>query len=128
MTKKISLTRLFFDRVVLRHPVLLTISIALLVAFLGYHVKDFRLDASSETLILDNDADFVYSRKISSDYGKGDFLALTYTVSGDLFTDQTVKGWHHEKNAATSDKGQLCPYATAYVMDGVTSRVTPHTH
>lgn len=90
MIKKGSLTRLFFDRVVLCHPIILIVFMALLAGFLAYHVKDFRLDASSETLILNNDADLYYSRKISSDYGKRDFLALTYTRSGDLFTDQSL--------------------------------------
>lgn len=90
MIKKNSLTHLFFDRVVLRHPIMLVVLMMAITGLLTYHAKDFRLDASSETLILDNDKDFCYSRKISSDYGKRSFLALTYTSSGDLFSDETL--------------------------------------
>jgi len=60
------------------------------VGFLGFQARGFRLDASTETLVLENDEDLRYSRLINSRYGQHDFLALTYTPRGDLFSEKTL--------------------------------------
>jgi len=58
--------------------------------FLGIGIKYFRLDASEETLLLENDPDFNYARQISSRYGGKDFLALIFTPNEDLFSDKVL--------------------------------------
>jgi predicted RND superfamily exporter protein len=60
------------------------------VVFLGVGAKDFRLDASSETLVLENDQDLRYWHMISSRYGQHDFLVLTFTPRGELFCEKTL--------------------------------------
>ncbi|MHC4531063.1 MAG: efflux RND transporter permease subunit, partial [Planctomycetota bacterium] len=90
MTKAHSVAQLFFDRVVLRHPRTVIICVMAAVGFLGFQARGFRLDASTETLVLENDEDLRYSRLISSRYGQHDFLALTYTPRGDLFSEKTL--------------------------------------
>ena len=45
----------------------------------GYFSKDFRLDASSETLLIEGDPDLKYLQEISERYGSKEFLILTYT-------------------------------------------------
>ncbi len=59
-------------------------------AFFVYGARDFRLDASSETLVLEGDKDLEYSRLISSRYGQTDLLVLAYTPKGDMFSDGTL--------------------------------------
>lgn len=59
-------------------------------SFLGYKTKDFKLDASAETLILETDADLKYSRQIKARYGGYDYLLMTYTPKDDLFSDKTL--------------------------------------
>ena len=49
-----------------------------LISF-GYFSKDFRLDASSETLLIEGDPDLKYLQEISERYGSKEFLILTYT-------------------------------------------------
>ena len=46
-----------------------------------YFSKDFRLDASSETLLLDGDPDLKYLNEINDRYNAREFLVLTYTLS-----------------------------------------------
>ena len=58
--------------------------------FLGYKAKDFKLDASAETLILETDVDFKYARLIKSRYGSHDYLLMTYSPKDDLFSDKTL--------------------------------------
>ena len=90
MTKHHSVAPFFFDRVVLGHPKTVILCVLIVVGFLGFGARDFRLDASAETLLLENDEDLRYARVISSRYGQQDFLVLTYTPGGDLFSPETL--------------------------------------
>jgi len=91
MTKLHSLTVRFFDKVILKRPGLVIICILAVVSFLGYKAKDFKLDASAETLVLENDKDLRYSRLIVSRYGVQDYLVMTYAPKqGYLFSDKAL--------------------------------------
>ena len=54
----------------------LLILIALLLTF-GFFSKNFQLDASSDTLLLENDPDLKYLREVNKKYGSKDLLVLT---------------------------------------------------
>lgn len=90
MRKHHSFTVKFFDKVILTRPGLVIVCLLIMISFLGYHSKDFRLDASSETLVLEGDEDLKYSRLIDSRYGVSDFLVVTYAPKDDLFSDKTL--------------------------------------
>jgi len=90
MTNLHSLTVSFFDKVILKRPGLVIIFILAVVSFLGYKAKDFRLDASAETLVLQNDEDLRYSRLIASRYGLQEYLVMTYAPEGDLFSENVL--------------------------------------
>ena len=45
----------------------------------SFFFKNFNLDASSDSLLLENDADLKYLREVNKRYGSRDFLVLTYT-------------------------------------------------
>ena len=80
-----------YDRVILQRPRIVILCLLSAVLFFGYHVKNFRLDASTETLIIETDEDLQYSRLIQSRYGGHDYLLLTYSPSADLFSEQALK-------------------------------------
>jgi predicted RND superfamily exporter protein len=84
------LTR-FYDRVVLEYPKIVILGILIVVCFLGYKAADFRLDASTETLIIETDEDLRYSRMIKSRYGGYDYLLMTYSPKTDLFSNESLK-------------------------------------
>ncbi len=90
MTKLLSLATRFFDKVILKRPGLVIICLLAMVSFLGYKAKDFRLDASAETLVLEHDEDLRYSRLINSRYGVQDYLLMTYAPKDDLFSDKVL--------------------------------------
>jgi len=90
MTKLHSLPRRFFDKVILERPGLVIICLLAVVSFLGYKAKDFKLDASAETLVLQSDKDLRYSRLIDSRYGLQDYLLMTYAPKDDLFSDKVL--------------------------------------
>ncbi|MDH4205094.1 MAG: MMPL family transporter [Desulfobacteraceae bacterium] len=71
-------------------PKVVIICLVVLVSFFGYAAKDFKLDASAETLVLENDKDLQFSRIIDSRYGLQDYLVMTYAPKGDLFDNVTL--------------------------------------
>jgi len=85
-----SLPSLFFDKVILKRPGIVIICLLAVVTFLGFQARHFKLDASAETLVLENDRDLNYSRLIDSRYGLQDFLLLAYAPKGDLFSDKVL--------------------------------------
>ena len=90
MTKHQSAASFFFDRMVLRYPKTIILCLLIVVGFLGYQARRFRLDASAETLVLENDESLRYSRIISARYGQRSFLILTYNPKGAMFSLQTL--------------------------------------
>lgn len=95
MNKSSSLLTLFFDKVILKRPKVVIACLVVLVSFFGYAAKDFKLDASAETLVLENDKDLQYSRIIDSRYGLQDYLVMTYAPKGDLFDNATLSKLSH---------------------------------
>ena len=79
-----------FDKVVLRFPVITLIAVFVLAGVLCYHAKDFALDASSETLVLEGDKEFDYALEMMNRYSRQEYLMLTFTTAGDLFSDENI--------------------------------------
>ena len=69
---------LYKNTVVEKPKIILLILVVFLLSF-GYFSKNFQLDASSDTLLLENDPDLKYLREVNKKYGSKDFLVLTYT-------------------------------------------------
>ncbi len=79
-----------YQNTILKNPK--TIFALLILAFLsfGYFSKDFKLDASSETLLIDGDPDLAYLNEVSERYGSKEFLILTYTPNEGMVTETSV--------------------------------------
>jgi predicted RND superfamily exporter protein len=90
VTRHLSLAQSLFDQVVLKHPKIVLACLVAALVFFGAGVRRFRLDASTETLMLENDQDLKYARLIDARYGSGSFLILTFTPHEDLLADKTL--------------------------------------
>ena len=79
-----------YQNIILKSPksVLLLLIIAL-ISFANF-AKDFRLDASSETLLIEGDPDLEYLREVTDRYGSKDFLVLTYTPNEEMISDISI--------------------------------------
>ncbi len=62
----------------------------LVVGYFSYHIPNFKLDASAESLVLENDDSLEYYRKINKSYGSDDFLIITYAPFKDLMSDEVL--------------------------------------
>jgi len=90
MTESVSGPAALFDRVVLAYPRTVLVCLAVSIAILGYQARHFRLDASADTLLLENDEDLHYSRELDARYGARELLVLTYTPRRDVFCEQSL--------------------------------------
>jgi len=80
-----------YDRLVLQAPKRTLLVLFALFAFFAYSIKDFRLDASTDSLILEHDEDLRYYRDIVKRYETVDFVIIVYTPSKDLFSSVALE-------------------------------------
>ena len=79
-----------YQNIILKNPKLVFIALLIALFSFGYFSKDFRLDASSETLLIEGDPDLKYLQEISERYGSKEFLILTYTPKDGMVTDSSI--------------------------------------
>ena len=80
----------FYQKIVIEKPkVILAFLIICLIGF-SFYSKDFKLDASSDTLLLENDPDLIYLREITNRYGSKEFLVLTYTPDEPMVSEKSL--------------------------------------
>ena len=80
-----------YNRAVLGHPRLTVACLMLLFLASGYYAKDFKLDASADSLLLESDKDLRTFRAINERYGNREFMFVTFTPKADLFSDTSLK-------------------------------------
>jgi predicted RND superfamily exporter protein len=80
----------FYDRLILPYPRTTILLIVVGIVLLGYQARNLELDASAETLVLEDDEDLRFTRLINDRYGNSDFLIISYTPHGDLFSDAVL--------------------------------------
>ncbi len=78
------LAKLYSDTV-FGKPKLVMVILFLLMSFFAYQAQNFRLDASADSLLLEDDPDLEYSRSINTRYGIRESVTIAYTPEGDLF-------------------------------------------
>ncbi len=80
----------FYQNIIIKNPKFVFIVLLIALLNFGYYSKDFRLDASSETLLIEGDPDLEYLQEISERYGSKEFLILTYTPNEGMITDTSI--------------------------------------
>ena len=80
----------FYQKKISENPrfILSILFICLLTSL--YFSKDFRLDASSETLLLDGDPDLQYLNEINERYNSKEFLVLTYSPKESMISNSSI--------------------------------------
>ncbi len=80
----------FYTRNILNRPIIVIIVLLGVFSYLGYNAKHFRIDASADSLILENDEDYKYYREVSKTYGSHSYMFVTYKPEGDLLSTETL--------------------------------------
>ena len=63
----------------LERPKLILITLILILSFSVYNAKNFQLDASADSLLLENDPDLNYLRSVNERYSSEEFFVITYS-------------------------------------------------
>ena len=79
-----------YENTILKNPKSIFVILLFALLSFGYYSKDFRLDASSETLLIEGDPDLEYLREITDRYGSKEFLVITYTPNEGMVTDASI--------------------------------------
>ena len=81
----------FYQKNLIEKPKVIFILLVFCLITFGYYSKDFKLDASSDTLLLENDPDLKYLREITKRYGANEFLVLTYSPNEEIISKNSIK-------------------------------------
>lgn len=65
--------------------------VLLLTLGLGWFSQNFRLDASSDTLVVEGDQDLEFSRLVNERYNSNDFVFIAYTPEAPLFEADSLE-------------------------------------
>ena len=92
----------FYQKNVIQRPKLIFTILIICLIFFGYFSKNFRLDASSETLLIEGDPDLKYLNEITERYGAREFLVLTYTPEENMISSNSIDNLLKLKNKIQS--------------------------
>ena len=95
------LANFYQKNIIEKSKLIFTLLLVCLIGF-GYYSKNFRLDASSETLLLEGDPDLKYLNEISERYGSKDFLVLTYSPNEEMISSNSIKNLENLKTEIES--------------------------
>ena len=79
-----------YQNTILKNPKAIFILLLFALLSFGYFSKDFKLDASSETLLIKGDPDLEYLKEITNRYGSKDFLVLTFTPNEKMNSESSI--------------------------------------
>ena len=90
--QKESLFFSFYRKLILEHPLASLLFVFVLTLLAASQLPKFRLDASGESLTLENDQSIDYYRQVNEKYGSDDFLIITWQPHSGLISDQSIEG------------------------------------
>jgi uncharacterized protein len=89
-----------YEKLILRRPVVVILAVTLIAVVMAFGLVGLKLDASLDSLTLENDNALADYRESMQRFGSSDFLVVTYKPhKGDLFDDgnlNTLKEINHE--------------------------------
>ena len=75
---------------ILKKPLVVMVFIVAIFFSAAIGLKNFKLDASSDALLLEGDPDLKYLREVNQTYGSKDFLVLTYAPVSSFTDKETI--------------------------------------
>ncbi len=80
-----------FAAVISQKPIVVLAIGLILLLISAFNIPNFKLEASSDSLVLENDEDLRYYREISNEYSTSDFLVVLFTPKEPLFSIESIK-------------------------------------
>ncbi len=80
----------FYQKNIIEKPKIVIVILLLCLVSFGFFSKDFKLDASSETLLIDGDPDLKYLKEVTERYNSKEFLVLTYSPNKEIISESSI--------------------------------------
>lgn len=77
---------------IFKHSQKILLFIGIIFLFFAFNISNFTLDASTDSLVLENDKDLLYYQKIREEYPSQDSLIIGYKIKGDLLSTAQLQG------------------------------------
>lgn len=81
----------FYDNIIFKYPIAIIVTLLIAIGVLGYYSTKLEIDASAETLLLDDDKDLKFVREVSKRYHNPNFLLVTFTPNSDLLSPKSLE-------------------------------------
>jgi len=95
----------FYTRLVTTYFKTTLFVVALLTALFGYYAQYLSIDASAETLLLENDKDLKLTREVHGRYVSPEYLVISFTPHQGLLEDTTLESMRRLKEELLKIKG-----------------------
>ncbi len=79
-----------YSKIILKYPIWVLSIVFICLGYISSFVTQLHIDASSQTLILENDKDLLYSKEIGGNYNTANFLVIAFTPKNDLLSKETL--------------------------------------
>ncbi|MGB5505133.1 MAG: MMPL family transporter [Sulfurovum sp.] len=80
-----------YQKLILKYPLSVLVILVSTILIFGTNVTKLEIDASAETLLLNDDKDLAFSRTISKRFDANDVLILAYKPKQDLLSPQSLQ-------------------------------------
>ena len=79
-----------YERLVLAHPARVLVLMLAVLGFFAWQARHFELDASADSLLLEDDRDLRTLRALQTRYASKDLLVVTFAPGGDVFEEASL--------------------------------------
>ncbi|MBV1909720.1 MAG: MMPL family transporter [Kangiellaceae bacterium] len=93
-----------YTNFLVNHTFLSFAAVIVLIFIIGAQSDSFRMDASADSLVLENDQSLEYYRKVKKKYGTDDYLFVTFTPTKELFSEESIRQLTALKNQISALK------------------------
>ncbi|MEN8726745.1 MAG: MMPL family transporter, partial [Sulfurovum sp.] len=89
----------FYQKLILKYPLSVLVILISSILIFGMNVAKLEIDASAETLLLNDDKDLAFSRTVAKRFQTNDVLILAYKPKHDLLSPESLKTLTHISDA-----------------------------
>ena len=87
----INIIKSIYLAVVIKRPFLVCFFMSIILCFFAFQAKNFQLDASADSLLLEDDQDLQFFRETIERYSTKEFLFVTFTSKDNLFSKPVLE-------------------------------------
>lgn len=80
----------FYKKFILKYPVKVLFLTLFIVTIFGIGATKLEIDASSNSILLENDSDLLFTKKIAKQFKTPDILVIAFSPKAPLLSDQTL--------------------------------------